>query len=59
MPIYLLIVALQIACIVDVVRNGRSTIWIMALVFLPIASAVAFLLAEAMPGDCLARSSIG
>ena len=49
MPIYLLIVALQIACIVDVVRNGRSTIWIMALVFLPVASLVAYVIVEVMP----------
>jgi hypothetical protein len=49
MPIFLLIIGLQIACIVDVVRNGRSTIWIMALMFLPVASLVAYVIVEVMP----------
>lgn len=49
MPIYLLIIGLQIACIVDVVRNGRSTIWVMALMFLPVASLVAYVIVEVMP----------
>ena len=49
MPIYLLIIAAQIACIVDVVRNGRNTIWVMALMFLPVASLVAYLIVEVAP----------
>lgn len=49
MPIYLLIIAAQIACIVDVVRNGRNTVWVMALMFLPVASLVAYLIVEVAP----------
>lgn len=49
MPIYLLIVVMQVACIVDVVRNGRSTIWVMALMFLPVASVAAYVIVEVMP----------
>lgn len=49
MPLYLLLIAVQVACIVDVVRNRRNTIWIMALVFLPVASAVAYVIVEVMP----------
>ena len=49
MPIYLLIIAAQIACIVDVIRNGRSSIWVMALMFLPVASLVAYLIVEVAP----------
>jgi hypothetical protein len=49
MPFFLLIVAAQIACIVDVVRNGRSTIWVMALMFLPVASLVAYVIVEVAP----------
>lgn len=43
------ILALQIFCIVDVIRRGRNTIWIMALVFLPVASAVAYFIVEILP----------
>ena len=49
MPLYLLLIAIQVACIVDVVRNKRSAIWIMALVFLPVASTIAYLIVEVMP----------
>lgn len=49
MPLYLLIIAIQIACIVDVVRNRRNTIWVMALMFLPLASAAAYVIVEVLP----------
>ena len=49
MIIYLAILALQIFCIVDVIRRGRNTIWIMALIFLPVASAVAYFIVEILP----------
>jgi hypothetical protein len=43
------LIAIQVACIVDVVRRGRSSIWIMALLFLPVASAIAYLIVEVSP----------
>ncbi|HEY6661543.1 MAG TPA: PLDc N-terminal domain-containing protein [Sphingomicrobium sp.] len=49
MIVYLAILALQIYCIVDVIRRGRNTIWIMALVFLPVASAIAYFIVEILP----------
>lgn len=49
MIVYLAILAIQIACVVDVIRNGRNQIWIMALVFLPMASAAAYLIVEILP----------
>lgn len=49
MILYGAILALQIFCIVDVIRRGRNTIWIMALIFLPVASAVAYLIVEVLP----------
>lgn len=49
MILYIAIVAIQVACIVDVVRHGRNTIWIMALVFLPLASTIAYLIVEVLP----------
>ena len=49
MIFYGMIVALQVFCIVDVIRRRRTTIWIMALVFLPVASAIAYFLVEVLP----------
>lgn len=50
MIFYFGILLVQILCIVDVVRRGRNQIWIMALVMLPLASAVAYLIVEVLPG---------
>jgi len=49
MIFYIAIIAIQVACIVDVIRHGRNTIWIMALVFLPMASTIAYLIVEVLP----------
>jgi hypothetical protein len=48
--LYLLIIAFQVYCIIDVIRRGRNSIWIMALVFLPLASGVAYFIVEILPG---------
>jgi hypothetical protein len=50
MLFFILIIVLQVSCIVHVVRNGRSTIWISALIFLPVASTIAYFIAEILPG---------
>jgi hypothetical protein len=47
---YLLLVAIQVVCIIDVIRNGRNQYWIMALIFLPVASTIAYLIVEVLPG---------
>lgn len=49
MPIYLAIIAIQVVCIIDVIRNGRNRIWIMALMFLPMASTIAHVIVEVLP----------
>lgn len=49
MILYIAIIAIQVACIVDVVRHGRNSIWIMALVFLPMASTIAYVIVEVLP----------
>lgn len=49
MIVYLLVIAFQVYCIVDVIRRGRSTIWIMALVLLPLASGIAYFIVEILP----------
>lgn len=45
----LLLIAIQVLCVIDVIRNGRNQIWIMALVFLPGPSAIAYLVLEVYP----------
>jgi len=49
MIVYLLILALQVYCVVDVIRRGRNSLWIMALIFLPVASALAYFIVEILP----------
>ncbi|MFL6801409.1 MAG: hypothetical protein ACJ8EQ_06545, partial [Sphingomicrobium sp.] len=36
-------------CIVDVVRRGRNTFWVTALIFLPVASTIAYFIVEILP----------
>lgn len=47
---YLAILGLQVLCIVHLVRNGRNQMWLMALVFLPVVSAIAYFIVEILPG---------
>jgi hypothetical protein len=49
MIVYLAIIAVQVFCVVDVIRRGRNTIWIMALVFLPVVGALAYFIVEILP----------
>ena len=49
MILYLLILALQVYCVIDVIRRGRNSLWIMALIFLPVASAIAYFVVEILP----------
>ncbi len=49
MIVYLAIIAVQVFCIVDVVRHGRNPLWIMALIFLPVASTIAYFIVEVSP----------
>ena len=49
MILYVLIIAVQVAMIVDVIRNSRNSLWVMALMFLPVASAIAYLVIEVLP----------
>jgi hypothetical protein len=55
MPLFILLsvllpLSVQVCCIVHAVGNGRSTIWITALIFLPMASAIAYFIVEILPG---------
>lgn len=50
MIVYLGIIAVQIACIVHLMRTGRNPLWLTALIFLPMVSAIAYLIVEILPG---------
>ena len=50
MIVYLALLLVQVACIVDVIRNRRNQYWIMALMFLPVASTIAYVIVEVLPG---------
>lgn len=50
MILYAGVVALQVACIVHLMRTGRNPLWLTALIFLPMVSAVAYFIVEVLPG---------
>lgn len=50
MPGFLLSLLLQVALIVHVIKTGRNTLWIWALVLLPLAGPLAYLVVEILPG---------
>jgi hypothetical protein len=45
----LLVLAVQIACILHVIRNGRATLWIMLILFAPGIGAVVYFIVEVWP----------
>lgn len=49
MPFMMLIVGLQVCCIIHMIRNGSNRLWLTALIFLPLASSVAYILLEVVP----------
>jgi hypothetical protein len=44
-----LILIAQVFCVVHVIRQGRNTIWIMVIIFLPAVGCLAYLVAEILP----------
>ena len=49
MLMFLPILALQIFCVVDIMRQGRNRYWISAIIFLPVAGSIAYLILEKLP----------
>ncbi|WP_404339079.1 tetratricopeptide repeat protein [Sphingomonas sp. MMS12-HWE2-04] len=47
---YLLVIGLQVACVVHLMRTGRNPLWLTALIFLPVVSALAYFVVEILPG---------
>ncbi|MFS0735678.1 tetratricopeptide repeat protein [Sphingomonas sp. 1P06PA] len=50
MPFLILSIAIQVALIIHVVRNGRNQLWILAIALLPVAGSLAYLILEILPG---------
>lgn len=50
MIIYLGIIAIQVACIVHLVKTGRNTLWLTALIFVPVVGSIAYFIVEILPG---------
>ncbi|MEZ0244406.1 MAG: tetratricopeptide repeat protein [Sphingomonas sp.] len=44
------IIALQVACIVHMVKTGRNMFWLSALIFLPLVGTLAYFIVEVLPG---------
>jgi hypothetical protein len=47
---YVAVIGLQVLCIVHLMRTGRNPLWLTALIFLPVVSALAYLVVEVLPG---------
>jgi hypothetical protein len=47
---YLAVIALQLVCVIHLMRTGRNPLWLTALIFLPVVSAIAYLVVEVLPG---------
>ena len=50
MPFFILSALIQICCVVHIIRTGRNQMWLLAVVFLPIAGSAAYFLLEVGPG---------
>jgi hypothetical protein len=49
MPIAILTIALQVIAVVHLFRTGRSMIWLMVIVFLPVVGVLAYFIIEVLP----------
>ncbi len=56
MPIFLAIIALQIACAVHCARSGRSGVWVMVIIFFPVIGSLAYVVMEVLPGSGVNRT---
>src|SRR3954468_12088273 len=58
MPIFLAILALQVACAVHCARSGRGGGgWIMVILFLPVVGSLAYVVMEVLPGSGAHRAA--
>lgn len=50
MPFVVATVLVQIACVVHLIRTGRPSLWLWAIIGLPIAGSAAYIVVEILPG---------
>ena len=50
MIFFLATIAVQIACVVHLFRNHRNSLWLWAIILLPIAGSAAYVVVEVLPG---------
>ncbi|HEX8483228.1 MAG TPA: tetratricopeptide repeat protein [Allosphingosinicella sp.] len=50
MIFFIATIAVQIACVVHLIRNHRNNLWLWAIILLPIAGSAAYLVVEILPG---------
>jgi hypothetical protein len=50
LPLLILVLLLQIACVVHCVRGGRNGLWIMVILFFPVLGSLAYAWFEILPG---------
>lgn len=50
MIVWLAILAVQVSCVVHLVKTGRNPLWLTALIFLPMVGAIAYFIVEILPG---------
>jgi hypothetical protein len=49
MPLYFVVLLMQIACVVHIMKTGRERYWVMIVVFLPVAGILAYAAVELLP----------
>jgi hypothetical protein len=49
MPLYIIVLLLEVACIVHIMRTGRERYWVFIVLFLPLVGMLAYLCAEVIP----------
>ncbi len=49
MPMLIATILLQIVCVAHVVRTGAKQIWLFAIMLLPIAGSIAYVVLEVIP----------
>src|SRR5688500_4637059 len=50
MVFFLVILLIQICCVVHLIRNNRNSLWLWAIILLPIAGSAAYVVVEVLPG---------
>jgi hypothetical protein len=56
-PVVLAIIALQIVCAIHCARSGRSSVWVMVIIFFPVAGSLAYVVMEVLPGSGMNRTA--